>query len=65
MFVQLTDEEADIKQGLIRVYTGQIIVLYALNLHCAICQLDHNKTGRKKKRVLIICSQLANGSSGI
>ena len=36
MFIHLTDEEADIKQGLITIYTSQIIMLYALNLHCVV-----------------------------
>ena len=29
-------------------YVSQIIIQYALNLHSAICQLQFNKTGRKK-----------------
>jgi len=36
MFVQLADEEADIKQGLLTIYISQIIMLYTLNLHCAV-----------------------------
>ena len=30
------------------MYASQIIMLYTLNLHSAICQLYLNKTGRKK-----------------
>ena len=30
------------------MYVSQIIMLYTLNLHSAACQLDLNKTGRKK-----------------
>ena len=29
------------------VYEGQIIMLYALNLHSAVCQLYHNKMDKK------------------
>lgn len=28
---------------------GQVTVLYTLNLHSAVCQLDLNKTGVKNK----------------
>lgn len=31
------------------MYVGQIIMLYTLILHSAICQLYINKTGREKK----------------
>ena len=47
MFVHLTDEEADIKQGLITIYTSQIIMLYTLNIYSIECQLYLSKTGRK------------------
>ena len=31
------------------IYVSQIIMLYTLNLHSVVCQLQLNKTGRKKK----------------
>ena len=30
------------------VYEGKIIMLYAFNLHSAVCQLYHNKMDQKK-----------------
>ena len=32
------------------MYVSQIVILYTLNLHSAVCQLYLNKTGRKKKK---------------
>ena len=33
------------------MYVSQIIVLYTLNLHIAVCQLYLNKTGKKKEKL--------------
>ena len=43
------------------MYVNQIIMLYTLNLHRALCQLFLNKTGRKKlylkkKKHLKVCT---------
>ena len=36
------------------MYVSQVIMLYTLNLHSAVCQLYLNKTGRKKKTLILL-----------